>query len=219
MLNIKNIMLAHDFSPGSQQALSYALGLADRTEAALHLVYAEVLHAPPYDSKKEPESDREKINKYLQKHASKLPEHRVEREVGRDLSAAPAILNYSEEHDIDVIVMGTSGRRGLQRMVIGSVAEEVVRHAKCPVLTVRRQKKPSETSRFASILAPVDFSTHCRDALQYAKELAASYKARLTLIHIVEETLHPAFYGPGVGSVYDVHHDIEEQAVKSLKDY
>ncbi len=217
MLNVKNILFAHDSSPRSHQALSYAIDLANHTDAKLHLVYAEVLHAPPFDPKREPSSEREKIRKYLQKHAGDLPENRVVREVVRDIAVAPALLSYAEEHDIDLIVMGTHGRRGVRQILIGSVAEEVVRRASCPVLTVRRQKEPRDAMNISSLLAPVDFSSHSREALQYARELAAFYSAGLTLLHVVEETLHPAFYGPGVGSVYDVKPNIEEQAIKRLK--
>ena len=56
----------------------------------------------------------------------------------------PVILDYVEEKDIDLIVMGTHGRRGLKHLFLGSVAEEVVRHAPCPVFTVREQKKPMD---------------------------------------------------------------------------
>ncbi len=219
MLNVRNILFAHDFSPGSNQALPYALDLAGRTGATLHLLYAEVLHGRPIDPDMDPPSQREKIRTHLKKHAGDLPEQRVVREVVRDVAVAPALLRYAEEHDVDLIVMGTHGRRGVQRILIGSVAEEVVRRAACPVLTVRRQKTPPDAERIASILAPVDFSTHAREALRYARELAAFYEAPLTLLHVVEETLHPAFYGPRIGSVYDVHPDIEDRAIARLEGF
>lgn len=219
MLNIKNILVPHDFSPGSHQALSYALNLANRTDATLHLVYAEVLHGSAYDPQKESPSEREEIHKHLLKHATDLPEHRIIRKVVRDLAVGPALLNYAEEYDIDLIVMGTHGRRGVQRLFIGSAAEEVVRRANCPVVTVREQKEPGDTAHPTSLLVPVDFSAHSREALQYARVVAGSYGSELTLLHVVEETLHPAFYGPGIGSVYDVKPDIEDRAVEQLKKF
>ena len=219
MLNLENILFAHDFSPGSHQALSYALDLAGRTGATLHLVYAEVLHGSPFDPERELPSEREKIRTHLQKHAGDLPADRVLREVVRGVSVVPALLDYAREQGVDLVVMGTHGRRGVQRMLIGSVAEEVVRRADCPVLTVRQQKTPHDADRVTSILAPIDFSVHAREALRYARELAAFYEASLTLLHVIEDTLHPAFYGPGVGSIYDAHPDIEEKAAERLEDF
>lgn len=137
----------------------------------------------------------------------------------RDVAVAPALLNYADEHEIDLIVMGTHGRRGVRRLFIGSAAEEVVRRADCPVITVREQKEPDDIGHPTSLLVPVDFSTHSREALQYARVVADSYGSHLTLLHIVEETLHPAFYGPGLGSVYDAKPDIKDRAVEQLKKF
>src|SRR5690606_8769829 len=159
----------------------------------------------------------EQIREHLEKHPAGVPEHRVVREVVRGMAVAPALLRYAEEHDVDLVVMGTHGRRGIERAVIGSVAEEVVRHAACPVLTVRQRKEPPGEGRVTSVLVPVDFSSHSREALRYARELAASYEAGLTLLHVVEETLHPAFYGPALRSIYDAIPDIEDQAVPELE--
>lgn len=217
MLQLKNILFAQDFSAGSDQALPYALDLADRTGATLHLVYADVLHGQPFDAGKERPEQREQIRERLEKHATDLPEHRVVREVVRDVAVAPALLRYAEEHAVDLVVMGTHGRRGIERVVIGSVAEEVVRKAACPVLTVRQRKTPPGDGRVTSILVPIDFSSHSREALRYARALATSYGARLTLLHVVEETLHPAFYGPALRSIYDVIPDIEDKATAQLE--
>lgn len=218
MLNIKNILVPYDFSPGSSQALSYALNLVDRNDANLHMVYAEVLHGQPFDSEKELPSDRKKIQTHLQKNAADLPEHRLVCEVVHGVAVAPALLDYAEENDIDIIVMGTHGRRGVQRMFIGSVAEEMVRLATCPVLTIRQQKTQPEAQPISSILAPVDFSEHSREALHYARVLANSYGAG-TLHHVVEEILNPAFYGRGAHSGYELSPDIEDRAIKHLEHF
>ena len=217
MLQLKNILFAQDFSSGSDQALPYALDLADRTGAALHLVYADVLHGEPFDAGKESPAQREQIRELLEKNAADMPEQRVVRKVLRDVAVPRALLRYAEEQAVDLIVMGTHGRRGIERVVAGSVAEEVVRHAACPVLTVRRQKTAPPDRRVTSILVPIDFSSHSQEALRYARELATAYEASLTLLHVVEETLHPAFYGPALQSIYDVVPDIEDQARAQLE--
>ena len=228
MLQIQSILLPRDFSSASDQALRHALDLARDTGATLHLLYASVLHEDPFAAVAEKTgSPDEKIKERL----SKDPEGRpltnlvdglkVETAVERDIAAAPAILSYADDHDIDTIVMGTHGRRGVRRMLLGSVAEEVVRRASCPVLTVRGMdgEDTADDLSVRSILVPIDFSIHSREALRNARELAAHYGARLDLLHVVEERLPPAFYVGGVGSIYDVEPDIEEKARKKMKSF
>ena len=77
----------------------------------------------------------------------------------RGIAPAPVILDYAEKNEIDLIVMGTHGRRGLKHLLLGSVAEEVVRLSASPVLTIHEQKEPIPfTSTMERILVPVDFS-------------------------------------------------------------
>ena len=93
--------------------------------------------------------------------------------------------------------MGTHGRRGPARLFLGSVAEEVVRHAPCPVLTLREEKAPKAIEAVEKILVPVDFSPYSQEALSYGKEVAALYGAGLQVLHTIEEPAYPYFYTPG----------------------
>ncbi|UCE53958.1 MAG: universal stress protein, partial [Desulfobacterales bacterium] len=104
------------------------------------------------------------------------------------------ILDYASENDIDLIVMGTHGRRGLEHVFLGSAAEEVVRLAKCPVLTMREIKKPHPKESLNRILVPIDFSHYAHQALLFAKEIAATYKSRLQVLHVIEQSKRPDFY-------------------------
>jgi nucleotide-binding universal stress UspA family protein len=94
------------------------------------------------------------------------------------------ILDYAQNSGMDLIVMGTHGRTGFDRFLLGSVAEDVVRLADCPVLTVRADAGP--LSEVRSVLAPVDFSPSSWLAVAYARHLAALFGARLDLLHVVE---------------------------------
>lgn len=93
-------------------------------------------------------------------------------EVARlDISPGPAILNYAAETDVDLIVMGTHGRQGARRLLMGSVAEEMIRRADRPVLTVRGRTENNSSGSVAPlrrILVPVDFSDYFRAALRTA---------------------------------------------------
>jgi nucleotide-binding universal stress UspA family protein len=145
---------------------------------------------------------------------------RFEPVVVRDIAAAPAIVTYAQEQDIDLIVMGTHGRRGIRRLLLGSTAEEVVRTAPCPVLTTRPPETPAAAlDGINAILVPVDFSRHARTALRHAKALAALYHTRLDLLHVIEEQMHPAFYNTGVWSIYDVVPNIEGKALEELETF
>ncbi|MEZ4701549.1 MAG: universal stress protein [Rhodothermales bacterium] len=227
MRTINTILVAHDFSSCSSQALKDGIELAIATRASLHLLYVEVMHA---DSPLKGSEDTVKAARMkdmlhgaiqeavaaLGRQVSDIPS--IVYCVLRDFAAAPSILQYAQEYSADLIVMGTHGRRGLPRKLIGSSAEEVVRLAGCPVLTVREhvQLKPL-TASVRSILVPIDFSEHATYALGVAKDLADFFDARLDLVHVVEETLHPAFYNTGVFSVYDTNPDLEASVIEHLK--
>lgn len=219
MLTIKKVLFAADFSEPARSRLAYARSIAGRVGAELHVFHADVLHGEQTAPTAGP---AESIVAELKRMAEAAAEERGQPEavpvryaVERNITAAPAILEYAEKEDVDLIVLGTHGRRGVQRLVLGSVAEEVVRFAKCPVLTVR---VPGLTAEPSWILVPIDFSTHSRQALLHARELALIFDASLDLLHVVEETLHPAFYGILVGSVYDVDPDIETKAIDRMRE-
>jgi nucleotide-binding universal stress UspA family protein len=139
--------------------------------------------------------------------------------VRRDVSPAPAILSYAAEADVDLIALGTRGRRGPSRVLLGSVAEEVVRRADRPVLTVQGEEKgravasPGVVER---ILVPVDFSEYSRQALRAAKEWATLYDAAVDVLHVIPEAIHPAFYMGGVESIYDMEPDIEQETQERI---
>ncbi len=219
MLQLNDIVLARDFSPVSDQAMRYAVGLAQQTGATLHLVHADVLHEDPFEADA-PAAGTERdaqIRERLLVDADDAPladrfaDVTFETDVRRDVAAAPAILGYASDLDADLIVMGTHGRRGVRRLLIGSVAEEVVRRADRPVMTVRKDGDDGALPTMERILVPIDFSDFAEDALRHAREFAQLYGAQVDLLHVIEENLHPAFYVGGVRSIYDVQPDIENK--------
>lgn len=226
MFELQKILVPRDFSPSSEHALRHALDLAGRTGAEVHLLFAEVLYADaevpattwPISAQ---EALRERLLEGLeQQEDGKTSGLRFEPAVVRDVAAAPAIVTYAQEHDIDLIVMGTHGRRGVRRLLLGSTAEEVVRTAPCPVFTARCPETPAAgLEGINAILVPVDFSVHARTALRHASALAALYHTRLDLLHVIEEQMHPAFYNTGVWSIYDVVPNIEEKALEALETF
>jgi len=100
--------------------------------------------------------------------------------------AVDAIVRASQARRADLIVMGTHGRTGIDRLMLGSVAESVLRKAVCPVLTVPRRAETAASLAFARVLCAVDFSPASLRALQYAAELAPAIGAELCALHVVE---------------------------------
>jgi len=222
MLNIEKILVAKDSSPCAETALRHAANLARKTGAELHILYVQVMYEEHFEAPVLPVEPKSQLLERLQSHTQefwsadgdddlKPVVYAVEREV----AAAPAIARYAAEHDIGIIFMGTHGRRGLRHLLMGSVAEEVVRTAPCQVVTVGQCN--DEEKEIRSILAPVDFSTHAGNALEVAVQMAKHYGAHLDMLHVVEETLHPAFYNSGVFSIYDIEPDIEGRSLEHLK--
>lgn len=228
MLSIHDVLVARDFTAVSDRAMRYGLDVAARTGANLHVLYAEVLHDVPNrkEDRRSPTEDIDAFRDELKKgggiSAGAVDGVSVEEVVRRDVSPGPAILNYAAEAGIDLISIGTHGRRGPGRILLGSVAEEVVRKATQPVLTVRGARDgdhEERAERVDRILVPVDFSEYSREALHCAKEWADMYGASIDLLHVVVEDLHPTFYIGGVKSIYDVEPDIEEKVADKLDKY
>lgn len=229
MLSINDVLVARDFSSVSDRAVRYALDVAARTSATLHVLHAEVLHEAPVPegaADHTPAGDLPEFRKDLKQKGGVSPEAvdsvPVNEVVRRDVSPGPAILNYASEANVDLIALGTHGRRGPSRILLGSVAEEVVRQADRPVLTVRGEEdarsgtSPEDVDR---ILVPADFSDHSREALREAKEWALLYDATIDVLHVVPENLHPTFYAGGVKSIYDMEPNIEQKVQDRLETF
>jgi nucleotide-binding universal stress UspA family protein len=110
-------------------------------------------------------------------------------------SPSEAIINYAREQDVDLVVMGTHGRRGMDRLLSGSVSEEVVRGAPCPVFTVLATDAEEHVPTISRVLAPVDLSDQSDLVVNHATALAEAYSAPLDLLHVVEEAAYPSAYG------------------------
>ena len=147
-MEIKKILFATDFSEGSSSSLPYAVSIAKQYGAKLYFVHViyDVMKTSgwyvPHVSMDELYKDMEK-NAKAQLEKSFIEEIRGYKDVEHVvLKGTPyeEISRFAEENKIDLIVIGTHGRKGLDRMLFGSTAEQVVRYAPCPVLTVRLPK-------------------------------------------------------------------------------
>lgn len=219
-MKIKKILFPTDFSRCAEQALAHAVFLAEKYSSEIHLLHVITLFEDQPSIVSDEISETEEIirkleavaesqlNKVSDLHSS--DDMKVITSIKRGISAAPPILEYVVDNDIDLIVMGTNGRRGIKHLLLGSIAEEVVRLSHCPVLTVREIEQPKSISDVNNILVPIDFSEHSKSALAYASQLADCYNAKILALHIIEETMHPAFSLTGKSSVFDLIPGIED---------
>jgi len=228
LLNIKNILFPTDFSSCASQALEHALFLAKRCNAALHIFHAVILHqrdphnpAFHFPDLKELHDKLKRITRdsmdgNLRASSESEKEVDIKMEEAWGVSASGLILEYADAHNIDLIVMGTHGRRGLGYMLLGSIAEEVVRKAPCPVFTVRESEKPRLPRTTDRILTPIDFSDHSIMAMLTAREVAGLYDAKLQVLHVIEESTHPAFYGISKEILWGLRAEIVNKSEQEL---
>lgn len=146
MIEFKRILAPSDFSSHSEQALRYACGLAERFGAELHIIHvlSEIvptgpdpllIPAMPPQFYEEDEARAKEALKGVVKPGWGTPPGLVT--AVRWGSPAEAIVDYAAENQADLLVIATHGRTGLSHVLLGSVAERIVREAPCPVLTIR----------------------------------------------------------------------------------
>jgi nucleotide-binding universal stress UspA family protein len=226
---IRNILFAHDFSPSAERAFAYGVDLVERTGAALHVVYVQETSLGPFvkgnpsplpGEEQLQHRVQERVRNTLASYSLGLDDDSVSCEAERSGAIAPALVEIAEERGSDLIVMGTHGRRGVRRALFGSVAEEVLRTAPCPLFTTRPEDDDAEAlipAAVERIVVPIDFSESSRTALQYAARLASVYDTAMTLVHAVEL--------PSIPTVYQVEFsglspaEIEERAQDVLEDW
>lgn len=205
----QKILMPTDFSPCAEAALDHAIYLAEQFDAELHLLHIVFLHG---DSPRDLGSafpDIEDLHRHLESiAASEMGRLLGERKVGmlkvrevcrRSISPAPAITDYVAEEGIDLVVLGTHGRRGLRRFFLGSVAEEVVRTAGCPVITIHGREGKTSVKPVERILVPYDFSPESERALDEAIDLAEAHGAqKIDLLHVLAPPIAPGVFAADV---------------------
>ena len=143
MIAIKNVLVASDFSEASQKALAYGHNLTRAFGGRLHVLHvADVIATTASQFYPEHPGDPEMRAESLALKQLRALVPDTEAALGVRISASPAhaIVEYARSIHADVIVVGTHGRAGVPRLLMGSVAEHVVRHASCPVLVVRQNE-------------------------------------------------------------------------------
>jgi nucleotide-binding universal stress UspA family protein len=208
MLEIKQILCPVDFSEFSVRAYHHALSLAEHYRSKLVAQHVVEVWRHPSASFAATASlyteycqslvgyGEEQLAKFVKGQAYNGVQPEL---VVQEGTAADSILTFAETQKSDLIVMGTHGLRGFDRLMLGSATDRVMRRAPCPVLAVRETppeslaaSQPRRHHHLNRILACTDFSPNGEQALSYALSATAEYDAELTLLHVLEEAPSPA---------------------------
>ena len=192
-VSISKIMVTTDFSQASDRALNYAIALARRYDARIYL--AHVITPDPFQFaepqlaqatyEKVRQAEEEGISDILISGKLRGVPHEVLLEEG---NVWPSLDKLIVQNEIDLVVVGTHGRGKVQKLLIGSVAEEIFRKADCAVLTVGLAVKNAGAKEVElnHILFATDFGPGAEKAAAYAFSLAQERNATLTLLHVIE---------------------------------
>jgi len=191
-ITFTNILFATDFSPHSNAALPYAAAIARQYGAKIygaHIVASEdyLFTAPdlwPAHLQQQEQLEQE-VKGRLAEQLRGI-QHETLFGVGDVWNTLYRLIG---EHDIDLLVVGTHGRTGARKLLMGSIAEKIFRQAACPVLSIGPNVscKPAGEIRFHNILLATDFGEESLASLRYAFSLAEEAQATLTLLHVIEQ--------------------------------
>jgi nucleotide-binding universal stress UspA family protein len=224
-MNFKKILVPVDFSEFSNKAVEFALFAAEKYDAHITLLHIIVLFQEDVNEEMQLQ-EYEKFVQMKEKESYRLLQlHNKEAEkrgvtidskILRRVSAADSILEFINDNDFDLVVMGTHGRTGLKKWMYGSVAEKVVRLSPVPVLTTHH---PLKKFAIEKILVPLDFSEYSKKASDTAIQLARRFNAALTFLHVIEQEYHPAFYTANVESIFRVDPELRDRSTQKLREF
>jgi nucleotide-binding universal stress UspA family protein len=216
-MTIRQILVPIDFSESSMEALLRAVDIARPLDATLTLLH--VIDYPGYCYSVVPfveidffmqfeDAARAQLDEVIRRLSAEYPKARASLRQG---SVSAEVLSEIEKVRPDLVVMGTHGRHGVARAMLGSVAERVVRFSPVPVLTVHQREAGDDGSHDAAagarrpirkILVPIDFGDVANHALDVAIDLAAAIGATVTVLHAYEYPSLDADVALGIGALY-----------------
>ena len=209
MIEIQRILCPIDFSEYSRHALDHTVALArwyGSTITVLHVFSTTPVAAfapgmPDFEPIVLTSADRDQllvdVKRFIDTESA--PGVSIDAEI-REGDAVGEILSLATDMKADLLVLGTHGRSGFERLLLGSVTEKLLRKASCPVLTVPRRHPdavPATPVLFKQILCAVDFSECSMHALNYAMSVAQEADAHLTVLNVMGDELDvtPDAYG------------------------
>ncbi len=191
-IGLKNILFATDFSPAAETALPYAVGLAKQYGAKVHGLHVRFPATYPIVGPEAIPQVIEAAEEQAKFEAKQM--HEMLETVPHEVTVSegdlwPVLSEIVNRQKTDLIVVGTHGRTGVSRALLGSAAEEIFRKAHCPVLTVGPHVSHNPERRLAmkEILFATDFSSESLAALPFAVSMAQEHLSNLTLLNVTSK--------------------------------
>jgi len=214
-LSLDRIIFATDFSPVAEKAAGYARNLAKRFSSSLTLAHVVDLSSvstrsegtmvglPIDEMRHESAENQEQLLDEMTMAGVRTTAHTMESH-----NPAAALVNFAKELRADLIVTGTNARQGLSKVICGSFAEGVIRHADCPVLTIGPKAKPVSTDgqfSFRTVVFATDFGSNTAIKAAVALSFAQDSVAKIYLSHILEQPVQDIF------QIVDLERKFEEK--------
>src|SRR6185437_2946959 len=213
---LKNILFLTDFSEPSERALPFALSIAREFGARLHAVHVMIPQPYTYTTpelmdlaiKAQEECAESSMQEVDAQMAGLVHKTHIVRGTGLWLP----LVEVMNDCSADMLVLGTHGRTGPQKLLLGSVAEEILRLSAVPVLTIGPEVRSSThtAARFRRVLFATDFSDESRAAKPYAISLARENQAELVLLHVIPQRKGHGERLPVEISVANAMHELYE---------
>lgn len=221
-IEIKNVVCATDFSDFSNNAVPYAMALADKFAATIY--FCHVIDLPSAAMYGEAMFDPQAIQNNVSTFASEQLTELIGDQGGNwepmVTIGVPAeeIVRIAVDKRADLAIAATHGRSGLQRFIVGSVTERLMHTLPCPLLVIH-DTAPSE-AQFKKIMVGCDFSPDADLGVAYGVRLAQAFGAELHLVHIIEphsvkDMLKP-WRGPSNGDAPDLHNRLREEMLRLI---
>ena len=234
-MELKKILVAVDFSEASNRAFEQARLLAGTDDVELHVVHRLVSPMTVFPPVAPTGSNSlAEIGRILDDYMAQAREEAVQTieallagtpdnvvtsyTVAESGTPVEALEEAIASFGPDLLVLGAHGKHGLEKVMLGSVASEMLHHADVPVLLVREDSELYGAEAAAgTILAPVDFSDHSQRALAVARSLAQRNGASLHVVHAVE-LLHTPFTPGGLTSRFEAEPGLQEKTLTALRE-
>jgi nucleotide-binding universal stress UspA family protein len=190
-ISLKKVLYLTDFSEPSEAALPFAAAVAREYAAKVYAFHvmtpSPLMYTTPETTVATMEAQEEAAHAEMQRAEAQLAGIAHETIVENDVNVWPAVERATKQLGIDMIVVGTHGRSGVERLLLGSVAEEIFRRSSVPVLTIGpwASRAVHNAAKFHRILFATDFTRESLAAAPYAISMAQENQARLTLLHVI----------------------------------
>ena len=221
-MSYDTILVPTDGSAAAEQATEHALSLADRFDADVQALGVVDLQqaAGPFDAGGLETEFVERLRTDAEENVEHVENQWAQpdrfSEAVEEGAPSKVILSYIDEHDVDLVVMGTHGRTGLRRFVLGSVTEHVLRESPVPVLAARATDEPP-TLPYRNVLVPTDGSDCATGAVQHARSIASACDATLHALNVVDDAAIMGSPGGALPSGYlENLESLGEEATETL---